>query len=425
MAAKPAIRTPQIELTVIVAISIGLSLVSGRARMPAMVALGALGAVLLVGRMVARRESDRARRDGAERFRMLVDCVRNYAIFMVGPTGTVMSWNAGAERITGYPAADIIGQHVSRIYPPGDGPESLSREMLKQAADDGHHEAECWRVRKDGSRFWADVVVTALRDRAGALLGYAEMSRDVSERKKASDAVAQNTIALERSNDELQQFAYVVSHDLQEPLRTVAGYVQLLAARYTGRLDPAADEIIGSAVEGAKRMQRQIEGLLEYSREGSQERAFRPTSSESALESALSNLGMAIREAEAVVTHGPLPVVLGDDVQLVLLFQNLVSNALKYRGTDVPHIHIGSAKSGRKEWTFTVQDNGIGIAPDCFERIFVMFQRLHGRAEFTGTGIGLTLCKKIVERHAGRIWVESQAGAGSAFRFTLPELEAG
>jgi PAS domain S-box-containing protein len=221
------------------------------------------------------------------------------------------------------------------------------------------------------------------------------------------------------SNTELQQFAYVASHDLQEPLRMVASYTQLLARRYRGKLDSDADEFISYAVDGANRMQRLINDLLSYSRLGTQGKPLELTGSESALAQALANLQLAIAENEAVVSHDPLPTVWADETQLVQLFQNLVGNAIKFRSTQPPRIHI-SAEQKEREWLFSVSDNGIGIEPEYAERIFVIFQRLHSQAEYSGTGIGLAFCKRIVERHGGRIWMESQPGQGATFYFTLP-----
>jgi light-regulated signal transduction histidine kinase (bacteriophytochrome) len=226
---------------------------------------------------------------------------------------------------------------------------------------------------------------------------------------------------LKRSNDELQQFAYVASHDLQEPLRMVASYTQLLAKRYQGRLDPDADEFVAYAVDGCNRMQGLIQDLLAYSRAGAIGEALCEISSEKALKEALTNLRATIGESGAVVTHDALPEITTDDAQLALVFQNLVGNAIKYHGPEVPHVHVSAAKNGGNEWIFSVRDNGLGIDPQYFERIFVLFQRLHGRTEFKGTGIGLAICKKILERLGGRIWVESQPEKGSTFFFALPE----
>jgi len=223
---------------------------------------------------------------------------------------------------------------------------------------------------------------------------------------------------LERSNRELQQFAYVASHDLQEPLRMVASFVQLLAERYKGKLDTDADEFIGYAVEGANRLQNMINDLLEYSRVESRGKPFESTDCEAVLEQVLMNLKFSIEESGATITRDPLPKLYADTSQLMQLFQNLISNALKFRGKDLPAIRI-SAESKENEYVFSVRDNGIGIDPQYKDRIFIIFQCLHGR-EYPGTGIGLAVCKRIVERHGGRIWVESESGKGSTFFFTIP-----
>jgi PAS domain S-box-containing protein len=616
-------------------------------------------------------------RESEERFRILVEGVQDYAIFTLDPDGKVVTWNAGAERIKGYKAEEIIGQNFSRFFLQTDIDQGKPEKELHLAATSGRSEIDHWRVRKDGSRFWANVVITAAHDSSGRLLGFSEISRDISERKEteakyrglleaapdamvvvnasgeivllnvqaekqfgysrdelvgqkvkniipegfaerliadgtrtAAEALAQqigtgieligrrkngsdfpieimlsplesaegilvtaavrditekklaldktqqqqhllqliiesiadgvvvadcsgkfllfNTSAkrclgigatntnpdqwsqqygtylpdavtpypaddlplvralrgesvdltevfirnagvpdgrllgitggplrdevgalrggvvvfhditerkkseqhlvnmvgeLKRSNDELQQFAYVASHDLQEPLRMIASYTQLLAKRYKGRLDSEADEFIAYAVDGSNRMQGLIQDLLAYSRAGTNGEALHEISCEKALKEALSNLRATIQESGALVTHDSLPAIMTDETQLIQVFQNLVGNAIKYRRAEIPHVHISATKNGGKEWIFSVRDNGMGIDPQYFERIFVLFQRLHGRKEFKGTGIGLAICKKIVERLGGRIWVESQPEEGSTFHFALPERD--
>jgi signal transduction histidine kinase len=237
----------------------------------------------------------------------------------------------------------------------------------------------------------------------------------VLSRKTLEESIAE----LARSNADLQQFAYVASHDLQEPLRMVASYTQLLARRYRGRLDSDADEFIGYAVDGANRMQRLINDLLAYSRVTSQGKVFEGVDCNELLEEVLGNLRVAAEESRAVVTHDPLPTVMADGRQLGQLFQNLISNAIKFRGEEPPRVYV-SVERRTGEWLFSVRDNGIGVDPQYAERIFVIFQRLHNREEYPGTGIGLAICKKIVERHGGRIWVASQTGQGTTVHFTLP-----
>jgi NO-binding membrane sensor protein with MHYT domain/nitrogen-specific signal transduction histidine kinase len=247
----------------------------------------------------------------------------------------------------------------------------------------------------------------------------ANIHQGISQLELAKQALQHKSEELARSNAELEQFAYVASHDLQEPLRMVASYTQLLARRYQGKLDRDADEFIGFAVDGATRMQTLIRDLLSYSRVMTQGRSLQPVDTRRAFDAACENLHQAIEESGVAVSVGSLPVIQADPTQMTQLFQNLLGNALKYRNERTPRIHV-DARSAEKSWLFSVEDNGIGIEPQYFERIFQMFQRLHTREKYSGTGIGLAICRRIVERHGGKIWVESAPGRGSTFLFAIP-----
>jgi PAS domain S-box-containing protein len=627
-----------------------------------------------------------------ERFRLAVEGVQTYAIFMLNPYGEVATWNLAAERIKGYTAAEIIGRNFSCFYLQEDIDQGKPQETLRIAAEQGRVELQQYRVRKDGTRFLANLDITALRDQAGKLIGYSEVSRDMTERvmseakyrglleaapdamvvvnqngemvllnvqaekqfgyrrdellgqpvttiipegfaerliadalRPAAEALAQqigtgieligkrkdggafpieimlsphesaegvlvtaairdisvrreaekhliqmtqdlslkhrllhsvvegtsdpiyirdledrfilansacaklyhrsendmvgirlrdlmpegpyrviadsdweimrmgttrtveeiaeldgvdriflttkgpyrdadnktigtigiarditelrkldearlevlthdirgrktaaehlaNTVAeLKRSNDELEHFAYIASHDLQEPLRMVASYTQLLAERYKGRLDADADDFITFAVDGAIRMQQLISDLLAYSRAGANVGEPHEISGEQALNAALVNLQAAIAESGATVTHDALPDITMDELQLTQIFQNLLGNAIKYRRAEPPRVHVSCITNDSNEWIFSVRDNGLGIDSQYFEKIFVLFQRLHLREEFEGTGIGLSICKKLLDRIGGRVWVASQPQQGSTFSFSVPK----
>jgi PAS domain S-box-containing protein len=366
-----------------------------------------------------RKRVEDSLRNSEERFRLMASGIKDYANVMLDPDGLVVSWNEGAERIKGYRAEEIIGQPFSRFYPAEDIHNGKPVRELALAAERGSFEDEGWRVRKDGTRFLANVVITALRDQNGRLRGFGKITRDITELKESEEHLGKTMAELKRSNDDLELFAYVASHDLQEPLRMVASYTQLLARRYKGRLDSDADEFIAYAVDGCNRMQELIQDLLSYSRVGASTDAMRQTSCEDALARAVKNLQATIEASKAIVEHDSLPVIDTDGTRLAQVFQNLIGNAIKYRGAELPQIHISAREAGR-EWIFSVRDNGMGIESQYFDRIFVIFQRLHGQKEYQGTGIGLAMCKKILDRLGGRIWVESQVSKGSTFYFALP-----
>lgn len=261
-----------------------------------------------------------------------------------------------------------------------------------------------------------------LRDEDSKIIATLSSGEDITERKKTDDKLRRLTSELKRSNADLQQFAYTASHDLQEPLRVVAGFVRLLEKRYKDKLDEKAHEFIDYTVDGVTRMQMLIKDLLAYSQVSTKGHIFKTTNCSVALEEAIWNLHTAIEVSSTEITYDLLPTVIGDYSQLIRLFQNLIGNAIKFRGSEPLKIHI-SAEQKENEWVFSVKDNGIGIDPKFFDRIFVIFQRLHTRDEYDGTGIGLSICKKIVERHGGKIWVESEHGKGSTFYFSLLRME--
>jgi PAS domain S-box-containing protein len=371
--------------------------------------------------ITTRRDAETHLAQMESRYRGLLEAAPD-AMVVVNPAGEIILLNVQAEKQFGYHRDELLGQKVKNIIPEGfaerliaDGTRSAA-EALAQQIGTG---IELNGRRKDGSEFPIEIMLSPLENADGVLVTAA--IRNITERKKSEEHLVKTVGELKRSNDELQQFAYVSSHDLQEPLRMVTSYTQLLAGRYKGRLDSDADEFIAFAVDGCNRMQGLIKDLLAYSRAGTNGKVLSEVSAENALKEALANLRTTIDQSSAVVTHDALPDIRTDETQLTQVFQNLVGNAIKYHGTEVPHVHVSATKNGGNEWTFSVRDNGLGIDPQYFDRIFILFQRLHGRDEFEGTGIGLAICKKILERLGGRIWVESQPEKGSTFYFALPE----
>jgi len=358
------------------------------------------------------------------RYRGLLEAAPD-AMVVVNQSGDLVLLNMQAEKQFGYHRDELLGKKVKQIIPHGFA-ERLIADGLRSAegalAQQMGMGIELNGRRKDGSEFPLELMLSPLGSGEEVLVTAA--IRDISVRKQAEGHLLKKMGELNLSNEELGQFAYVASHDLQEPLRMVASYTTLLARRYKGKLDSDADEFIAFAVDGATRMQRLIQDLLAYSRVGSSGKELSETSSEDALARTLVILRGTIEEAGALVTHDPLPVVLADEMQLVQLFQNLIGNAIKYQRAGVPEVRISASREAGAQWMFLVQDNGLGIDPQYFERIFGMFQRLHKREEFAGTGIGLAICKKIVERHGGNISVDSRLGHGSTFRFSLAATDS-
>jgi PAS domain S-box-containing protein len=492
-----------------------------------------------------QRETERALKETEDIFKLMVSAVKDYAIFLVSPEGTIVNWNTGAEKIKGYKAEEIIGKHISVFYSEEDVLAGRPEHNLRKAREYGIYEDTSWRIKKDGSRFWANVIYTPLYSEDKKLRGYVKITRDMTEARRTEEQlqksnerfmkifnlnplptyitnsisgkfmyvneafekliqlrkndiightalelnivtpetrrdtlkelngegrihnyeirlrtgngdikdilVSSDTIEIDhevcylsamiditsmkqtemelmkkteelaRSNNELEQFAYVASHDLQEPLRMINSYVQLLATRYKDKLDQDGLDFINYAVDGSNRMRNLINSLLEYSRVN-RVKPFEWINTDAVLDDVLADLSTQVKENDAVIIRGRLPKIYGDATLIGLLFQNLIANAIKFRSEARPEVIIKGEHRG-EDYLFSVQDNGIGIPKEYAEKIFVIFQRLHSKEKYPGTGIGLAICKKIVERHGGKITFESQPGSGTTFYFTIKGIK--
>jgi len=387
----------------------------------ATVTLMVLGIVLLTAFADRRFALQELELEASRRHHQIIETALDAFIGM-DSNGQVTDWNAQAESTFGWVRSEAVGRELRELIIPhrhGQAhPQDVHNFLLSGTGPLLNKRIETMALHKDGHEFPIELAITPVM--WGEKRSFAAFVRDVTDRKRAQQELARKIDELARSNAELEQFAYVASHDLQEPLRMVASYTQLLAQRYHGKLDSDAEEFIGFAVDGATRMQTLIQDLLSYSRVTTRGQSFQVTNTATVCTAALRNLQKAIEESAAAISVGNLPEVSADATQLIQVFQNLVGNAIKYRDHRKVEIRI-AAKTLDNLAIFSVEDNGIGIEAQYFERIFQMFQRLHTRTEYSGTGIGLALCKKIVERHGGKIWVESKPGDGSRFWFTIPQ----
>jgi len=383
------------------------------------------GIVSTLSDITERKRAEAALRESEERFRLTFELAGS-GIAHVDMAGRFVRANPSLCEMLGYTEDELRERTVKDLSHPEDRDRTdVERERMRAGLTRAFS-VEKRYVHKDGHVVWVDLTATVMRGADGRPLHDIAIFDDITERKKAEAELHAAHEELKRSNEELAQFAYVASHDLQEPLRMVSSYTQLLGRRYGDRLDGDAREFMAFIVDGAARMKQLIEDLLAYSRVGTRGKDFRPMAADAALRRALFNLKSAVEEAGASVTYENLPQVVADELQLTQLFQNLIGNALKFRSASVPRIHVNAVQEG-DEWHFSVADNGIGIDPQYAERIFMVFQRLHSKTEYPGTGIGLAICKKVVERHGGRIWVTSgdggspTPGQGCTFHFTLPK----
>ncbi len=357
--------------------------------------------------------------DSELRFRSLAQTATD-AVISINQRGDVVFWNESAERIFGYSADEIWGEPVTTIIPErfkNAHVTALKRTVNNRVSHLAGKTVELVGEKKDSSEFPLELSLAKWESKED--LFFTGIIRDITKRKDNEQKLKQTLEELSRSNSELQQFANVISHDLQAPLRTVKNYSELLSRKYKGRIDKKGGKYLEYIDNGTDRMQKLIADLLSYSRVGRLGVYLEQTNVDDILRQVLDSLAVAIEESGALVTYDPLPEVTANPTQINQLLQNLVGNAIKFHGEKVPKVHITAAE-GKEEWIFSVSDNGIGIEPEYFDRIFAIFQRLHTADEYPGTGVGLAICKRIMECHAGRIWLESELGKGTTFYFSIP-----
>jgi PAS domain S-box-containing protein len=382
-----------------------------------------------------KRDAEEALRQSEERYRLLVEQVTDYGIFMMDEKGRIVSWNEGAHRIKGYSAEDIIGKYFTIFYPEEDILNGKPAHELRVARATGKYEEEGWRLRKDGTRFWANVVITAVYNNQGHHIGFSKVTRDLTERKIAEKALRDSydryrllteelkttNAELTNANEELEQFTSIVSHDLQEPVRTIQSFLQLIDIKLGEEQTTDLKVYIGKAVNAANRMKDLIKNLLNYSQLSRGEIVKEEVNVNDILVEAMQNIRTSIDINKAEITiDNDVKTIYADRIQVVQLLQNLISNALKFTDARRPEINI-RAGSENGFVKFAVSDNGIGIAETDRGKVFEIFRRLHTTKHYPGTGIGLSICKKIVDRHNGKIWVDSKVGKGTTFYFTLEQ----
>jgi PAS domain S-box-containing protein len=341
------------------------------------------------------------------------------AIISLDLGGQVKSWNFAAEKLFGYTSEEMLGKTMEITVPPELLAEQRSMLQLLQSGGSNVKQYETQRITKNGLLVNVSMTLSAIKNRQGQVVGISKLARDISERVRAAELLRKQSAELARSNNELQQFAYSASHDLQEPLRAITGCIELLRRQYHETLDARAHELISHAINNARYMRSLIDGLINLSRVGGESAMQEVVDCNEVIKLVIESLRASLVESSAQIEVHPLPVIRGNAIQLQQLFQNLIANALKFRREITPEVSIRCERQG-KQWLFSVTDNGLGIESQFTTQIFGLFQRLHSRSKYSGTGIGLALCAKIVSSLNGRIWVESKFGSGSVFKFTVP-----
>lgn len=382
-----------------------------------------------------RKKNEEVLRQSEEQYRSLVEQVTDYEICMLDEKGKIISWNEGAKKLKGYTNEEIIGKYFSIFYPEEDILNGKPAHELTVARKEGKYEEEGWRLRKDGSRFWANVIITAVYNADNLLLGYSKVTRDLTERKEAERALRDSyeryrkladelkitNEELSGANKELEQFTSIVSHDLQEPIRTIKSFLQLMEIKINEGQFNDLNTYIAKSIKASSRMRELIQNLLHYSQLGKVEVVKEKINVKEVMNEVVQNLKSSIEGSNAKIDiETDVDTVEGDRVQLIQLIQNLLGNALKFTNADKPEIKVKSFRENG-HIKFAISDNGIGIAENDLNKVFEIFRRLNTKKEYPGTGIGLAICKKIVDRHGGKIWPESRPGKGTTFYFTLNE----